>query len=197
MKRLLFIFLALSLAVPAEAARLSLQEISGYINSIDTAKARFVQHNSDGSRSGGTLTIDRPGKARFEYDPPNQETLVLVGGGQVAVFDGRASGQPEQYPLRQTPLNLILGRGVDLTRARLVTGIGEHRGQTIIEAQDSKNPEYGKIRLYFEENPIRLSEWIVFSQSGEQTRVVLEPFQDPGDLSLFLFDITGETRRRQ
>lgn len=195
MKRLLIVLFALLPAMALADATATLRELSAYINGIDTARARFTQYNSDGSRSGGTLTIDRPGKARFEYDPPNQDTLVVVGGGQVGVFDGR--GKPEQYPLSRTPLKLILGNRVDLTRASMVTGLGENAQQVIVEARDPQHPEYGTIRMTFLRSPLRLTEWTVTSESGEKTRTVLGPFQNPGRLSLTLFDINSEMRRRQ
>lgn len=195
MKRLLALAILVALALPAAAQqRATLEQLSAYINSIDSAAARFKQVNADGSTSSGVLYIDRPGRARFEYDPPNADTLVVAGAGAVAVFDGR--GRPEKYPLAQTPLNLILARNVDLTRATPITGIGTHRGMTIVEARDRDKPEHGSIRLYFETAPMRLAEWLITAQSGEKTRIILGPFQPQPNLSRFLFDIDYIERNR-
>ncbi|MBZ0124268.1 MAG: outer membrane lipoprotein carrier protein LolA, partial [Roseovarius sp.] len=57
-------------AVPATAEKLSLAEISRYLNSFRTASGEFTQINDDGTISTGRLYIQRPGKVRFEYDPP-------------------------------------------------------------------------------------------------------------------------------
>lgn len=189
--------LGLASGSPARAEPASLTALSRYINGIDSAVAPFTQINGDGSRSTGTLYIRRPGRARFEYDPPDDAALVVAGGGQVAIFDGRASGRPQQFPLSQTPLNLILARRVDLNRARLVTGIGEQGGRTVVEARDPDNPEQGTIRLYFETSPIRLAEWLITAQTGERTRVVLGPFQRDVSLSNFLFNIDYVKRQRE
>jgi len=196
MTRILIVLSLLLLsALPAAAQqRATLEQLSAYINTIDSAAARFEQVNGDGSKSQGILYIDRPGRARFEYAPPNQDTLVVAGAGAVAVFDGR--GRPEQFPLARTPLNLILARNIDLTKARMITGIGTHRGMTIVEAQDRNHPEYGSIRLYFETSPMRLAEWLITSESGEKTRVILGPFQNKPNLSRFLFDIDYIQRER-
>ena len=78
---------ALALARPAVADRISLDEISRYFNSFTTAEGEFTQVNPDGTLATGRIYIRRPGRVRFEYDPP-QESLVMAGGGQVAVFDG-------------------------------------------------------------------------------------------------------------
>ena len=105
--RLLTLAAALvTLALPAHA-EISVGEISQYLNSFRTAQSAFTQVNADGTISTGDLTIARPGKARFDYDAPNKG-LVVAGGQQVAIFDPVSNQPPEQYPLSQTPLSLIL-----------------------------------------------------------------------------------------
>ena len=72
------------------ADKLSLNAISAYLNGIATAKTDFTQVNDDGSLSTGTLYLKRPGRVRFEYNPP-EKLLVMAGGGQVAIFDGKSN----------------------------------------------------------------------------------------------------------
>ena len=103
-------------AGPASAAKLSLNEISRYLNGIDRATSEFTQVNDDGTLSTGKFYIRRPGRMRFEYNPP-EKLLVMAGGGQVGIFDGKSNVQKaERYPLRRTPLNLILEQNVNLAR---------------------------------------------------------------------------------
>jgi outer membrane lipoprotein-sorting protein len=184
-----------ALALPAAAEKLPLAEISRYLNGLTTAQADFVQTNADGSKSKGTLYIKRPGRARFEYAPP-QKSLVMAGAGQVAIFDEKSNQPPEQYPLRRTPLNLILERKVDLGQAKMVVAHGEANGLTHVRAQDPKNPEYGTIDLVFSANPTTLRQWIITDDVGNQTVVDLGPMQTGMELSGFLFDISAERAKR-
>lgn len=105
----------LSFTVTASAEKLSLAEISNYLNSLNTVEAEFVQTNDDGSRSSGQVTIKRPGRMRLEYE--GSEALVLTSNGEVAIFDPGSNGPPQSFPLFATPLNIILKRNVDLTTA--------------------------------------------------------------------------------
>lgn len=179
----------------AQATPASLDALSAYLTGLDTVKARFVQTNSDGSKSRGTMFIKRPGRARFEYD--DLEALVVAGGGQVAVFDSLKNASSDIFPLRRTPLNLILARNVNLRKARMVTAHGEYPGgQTVLDAQDPKNPEYGTIRLYFDRDPLALAGWVITSETGEKTRVDFEPFQPAGNLSTRMFNIPLIERER-
>lgn len=175
---------------------LSLSAISAYLNGITTAEAPFTQLNADGSRSTGRLYIRRPGRIRFEYDPPEQ-ALVVAGGGMVAIFDGRSNEQAEQYPIRRTPLHLILADRVDLGRARMVVGHGLDGANTTVTAQDPERPEEGTITLSFGGSPVRLLQWVITDSAGYQTTTVLGDLRTGVTLSPFLFDITYEESRRR
>lgn len=187
--------LLLAMAFPAAADIISLNDLSGYLNDLRTAKAEFTQINSDGSRSNGTFYIRRPGRARFEYNSP-EETLVMAGGGQVAIFDGKSNTGPEQYPLRRTPLSVILARRVNLNNANMVTGHREDGGNTIVTARDPEHAEYGNIQLVFSDNPIKLRQWIITDQSNNRTVVNLDDLSPQRNLSSLLFSIPHEVNRR-
>lgn len=141
------------------------------------------------------MYMRRPGRARFEYDKPN-DALVIAGGSQVAIFDGKSNTGPEQYPLKRTPLNIILTKNVNLAGAKMVTGHGTRGKDTVVRARDPKNPEYGSIDLIFAENPTRLIEWIINDSSGSKTRVILGEFKTEVSLAASLFDITLAAERR-
>ncbi len=166
-----------------------------YLNGITTAEAGFSQINSDGLTITGKLFIKRPGRVRFEYAPPDRN-LVLASGGQVAIFDGKSNQPPEQYPLKRTPLNLILAARVDLGRARMVTGHVEDGATTWVQAQDPEHPEYGSIALAFTADPIALRQWVITDDAGGQTAVILGPMAVGGDYPPSLFSITSETDKR-
>jgi outer membrane lipoprotein-sorting protein len=192
------ILLALALSIAPFAARaepLPLTDLSAYIQSIVGAESGFSQINADGSETTGRVVIRRPNRMRFEYAPPDK-TLVLASAGQVAIFDPKSNQPPEQYPLKRTPLNLILARKVDLTRAKMVVDHGEEDGMTTVTAQDPEKPEYGTIKLYFSADPISLRQWVVTDDSGAQTRVILDGLKYGGNYGASLFSIENETKDR-
>lgn len=188
--------LALSMAAPAAAEKISLKEISSYFNSFKTAQSAFSQVNADGSKSSGTMYMRRPGRARFEYDKPN-DALVIAGGSQLAIFDAKSNTGPEQYPLKRTPLSIILAKNVNLGSAKMVTGHGTRGTDTVVRARDPKNPEYGSIDLIFSANPTRLIEWIINDASGSKTRVILGKFETGANLPASLFNITYAADQRK
>jgi len=164
--------LSVALALPAAADKLSLGAISGYLNGLQTAQGAFTQINDDGTISTGRIYIKRPGRVRFEYDPP-EGTLVVADGDTVGIVDPKSNTGPEGYPLHRTPLKIILARNVDLTRERMVTGHDSDGTSTTIRAQDPDNPDYGSIDLVFTADPVELRQWIINDSGGGRTTVVL------------------------
>ena len=189
------ITLLLLMVTPASAEKLSLDAVSSYFNKMTTAEAAFIQSNDDGSQSAGRMYIKRPGRIRFEYDPPNL-ALVIVGGGQVAVFDPKANAEPIRFPLRQTPLSLVLESTVDLARRDMVLAHTNDGPRTIITLQDPDRAEYGYIQLVFTDDPMQLRQWIVDDNSGNKTQIVLSDWIQDQKMPSILFNIQAEMQKR-
>ncbi len=185
-----------ALSFPALADKIPLGTLSDYLNSLSTVEADFTQINADGTIATGKIYIKRPGRVRFEYAPPDR-SLVIAGGQQVAIFDAKSNQPPEQYPLKRTPLNLILAADIDLGRAKMVVGHSEDGTSTRVRAQDPESPEYGSIELVFTPRPVELRQWIITDDLGDQTTVILGEMKKGGSLGASLFDITAETLKRQ
>ena len=171
--------LGLGLGTPALAEKIPLNEISRYLNSINTATSAFTQVNPDGTISTGTVYIRRPGRVRFEYN--NDKTLVAASGGTVTVVDPKSNGGPQRYPLSKTPLSIILAQNVDLGRANMVTGYGEAKNATVVTAQAPAHPEYGNIQMVFS-SPTELRQWVVTDDSGQKTTVILGEMRKGGSI---------------
>ncbi|SDE59201.1 LolA family protein [Limimaricola pyoseonensis] len=177
-------------AQPALARQLSLGEISSYLNQLQTGTAGFTQINGDGSIQTGQMYIKRPGRIRFEY--AGDRSMMIAGGGQVAVFDARSNTGPERYPLNQTPLSIILERNVDLGRAGMVTGHTSDGTTTTVTAQDPARAEMGSIQMVFTADPVELRQWVVTDDAGQKTTVVLNDLRSGVGISDRQFNIQAE-----
>ena len=182
-------------ALPALADKIPLSDLSAYLNKLTTVQAEFTQVNADGSIGTGQIYIKRPGRVRFEYAPPDA-SLVLAGGGQVAIFDAKSNQPPEQYPLSKTPLSLILAENVDLGSANMVVAHAEDGNTTRVKAQDPAHPEYGSIEMVFTANPTELRQWVITDDSGGETTVILGELTKGGSFPPSLFSITNEAAKR-
>lgn len=181
-------------APAALAEKIPLNELSRYLNDLQTVAADFTQVNNDGTMSTGKVYIHRPGRVRFEYT--NDSSLVLASGGTVAVFDSKSKGAAQQYPLSQTPLSIILDANVNLGRANMVTGYTERKNTTVVTAQDPAHPEYGNIQMVFTGGPTELRQWVITDNAGEKTTVILGDMQKGVRVGASAFSIENELNRR-
>jgi len=187
--------LAVLTPIATMAQQLSLGELSGYLNKLQTAKGEFTQINDDGSISTGTILIKRPGKVRFEYNKPDT-ALVVAGSNTVVIYDKKSNQPPETYPLARTPLSIILAKRVDLGRAKMVTGHTYDGTATTVTAQDPEHPEYGNIQLKFTANPVELRQWVINDGNGSLTTVILGNLQKGISIPNNKFDISRATINR-
>jgi outer membrane lipoprotein-sorting protein len=182
-------------SAPVFADKIPLNGLSNYLNKLKTAKGQFTQINDDGTVTTGEILIKRPGRIRFQYAPPDN-SLVMAGGGTVAVFDPKSNVPPEQFPLKRTPLNLVLARNVNLGQSNMVVGHNYDGTATTVTAQDPKHPEYGNIQLKFTSDPVQLRQWVITNDAGQQTTVILGDLQTGVAIGSRPFSITTEINQR-
>ena len=178
-------FAQASEALSAEA-RQKLAAVNAYLTGLSSVKARFNQMDPQGVMSSGVLWLKRPGRARFEYEPPSG-LLVVADGKHVLVWDKRLKTF-DGYPLGFTPLGLFLGKEVRLDKGVEITGLAQEERGFSVTARDSRRRSAGAITLMFSDQPLTLTGWVVTDAQGARTQVALGPLErvvDP-DPELFL-----------
>jgi outer membrane lipoprotein-sorting protein len=146
-----------------------LARIEAYLNNIRSLKARFVQTASDGASASGIALLQRPGKMRFQYDPPTPYLLVANHG--FLTFVDSQLAQTSHIPLSRTPLGILLSDRVTLSGEVTVTKLDRLPGQLQVSLIRTSSPGEGTLTLIFADNPLVLRQWIVLDQQGRQTRV--------------------------
>jgi hypothetical protein len=106
-------------AAPPPAAALTpqdqveLQKIARYLDGIHTATAKFEQAAGNGGEATGYLWMSRPGRMRFQYDPPN-ELLLLADSFYVYSWDPDLK-QMTKVGLKSTPAWFLLRQPISFT----------------------------------------------------------------------------------
>lgn len=181
-------------AVPATAATSAQQEAATlvadaqqYLNSVRTLKARFTQIAPNGAITHGTAWLERPGRMRFQYDPPTP--LLLVAGHGFVLFRDTQLGQTSTVPTGRTPLGILLADHITLTGGDLtVTGVRELRNEVQISLVRTAAPSEGSLMLDFGTNPWTLREWTVTDAQNQRTTVVLSDVQTGVSIPQNLFE---------
>jgi outer membrane lipoprotein-sorting protein len=176
---------ALPAAGQADAAVIA--RVQAYLNSLGTLKARFLQVAPNGAVTRGTAWLERPGRMRFEYDPPSP--LLLVAGHGFVLFSDSKLGQTSNIPLGQTPLGILLAEHIDLTAGGLrVTGIRQLPAEIQMTLVRAANPAEGSLTLTFATDPMTLRQWTVTDAQQQRTTVTLYNIQIGGKFDQSLFN---------
>lgn len=165
----------IGVAAPAGA---TLPQVAGHFRGLQTMTADFTQTSGSGAVARGKLTLARPGKVRFQYEP-SVPMLIVADGKSLAMVDYEVS-QVSKWPIKGTPLAVLLDPNTDISKYGRVLepGKGGLPGFVTVEAKDKKHPEYGTITMYFAPDVkapggLSLSAWRVLDAQGNVTQVQL------------------------
>lgn len=151
----------------------SLDKINAYFNAMRGLQADFVQYAPDGRQFGGILYMLRPGRMRFEYNPP-ASLEIISDGSWVAIRDKKLKTPPDQYPIGQTPLKFLLQPKIDVAKDSKVVDL-KRLGPEIMLTLEDRSTFGGTsiIRVIFDGETYTLREWTVTDPQGHNTRVAL------------------------
>lgn len=166
--------------------RADLARVEAYLSGIRAMKAKFVQTAPDGDIAHGQAFVQRPGRMRFQYDPPSP--FLLVANYGVLKFHDASLRQTTNIPLSRTPLGILLGDDTKLSGDVTVTGIARLPGQLQLSLVRTASPGEGTLTLLLADEPMVLRGWIVVDQQGKQTKVTLTGLEPGARLDARLFD---------
>ncbi|MDA8248101.1 MAG: outer membrane lipoprotein carrier protein LolA [Rhodospirillales bacterium] len=195
-RTLLLLPLAAALAAAAPTAapltaedRADLGRVQAYLNGIHTLKAHFLQVAPNGATSEGTAWMQRPGRMRFQYDPPSP--LLLVAGHGLAVYYDRELRQISNVPLGSTPLGLLLQPEITLSGDVTVTGFARAPGQLQVTLLRTASPGDGSLTLVFADNPLALRQWRLTDAQRQETTVTLYNVELGGSFDQDMFTLVN------
>jgi outer membrane lipoprotein-sorting protein len=178
----ILVFAAL-LAVAAPAAAAPLDEVAASLKATTSLAAGFSQTAPDGSVRTGQMILARPGKIRFSYD---KAKLLIVGNGKTLTFVDYAVNQVSQWPVKSTPLGILLSSEPDLSGVAKIVA-ADARG-VLVEARDPKRPEFGTLQIAFARDSaapggLALKGWTARDAQGGTSEVRLSDARYNADLS--------------
>jgi outer membrane lipoprotein-sorting protein len=132
---------------------------------------------------------------RLEYTAPNN-ALVIAGAGSVAIFDDKSKNGPTLFPLKKTPLNLLLKKNVDLYKNEMITEHTANNENTFIVATDPKRKSQGGIKIVFNNSPVSLQGWTITNQSNQKTKIILNKLDKKTKIPLYLFNISAASKNK-
>jgi outer membrane lipoprotein-sorting protein len=161
-------------AIPPPAAALTAQDmadlrrITAYLTGIRTMAGRFRQIASDRTTATGSLWMARPGRMRFEYDPPSP--VLLIADQSYVYYVDKQLAQMSKVGLKSTPAWFLLRDPItfdDLIVTRFERGPNLLRVTVVSPAE----PDSGSLTMVFTNEPLALRQWTIVDQQRRATTV--------------------------
>jgi outer membrane lipoprotein-sorting protein len=167
--------------------------VSAYLSNMRTLAGDFVQVGPDGKKSQGEFFIQKPGRIRFDYTPPNPIELI-ADGSSVVVRDRKLATQ-DLYPLSQTPLRFLLADRIDLMRDTNLIGVyADDVFVTVVIEERQIIGGTHRLMLMFGAQDFQLKQWTITDPQGYDTTVAvynLDTSKRP-DPNMFRIDYTRQ-----
>jgi outer membrane lipoprotein-sorting protein len=171
--------------------RAVIERVNNYLSGTQTLSGKFVQVGPDGSRTQGGFFISKPGKVRFDYDPPSP--IDIIADGQSVVVRDRRLATQDLYPLSQTPLRFLLSDHVNLMKdTNLVAVYADDVFITVVVEEKNGIVGTSRLMIMFSAKDMALKQWTVTDPQGYDTTVAVYNLDtskrpDPG---MFKIDYT-------
>jgi outer membrane lipoprotein-sorting protein len=171
--------------------RAQVDRVSQYLTSVQQVSGQFVQVGPDGGRVRGTFYIQKPGKVRFEYDPPTP--IDIIADGKSVVVRDRKLATQDLYPLSQTPLRFLLADRIDLLRDTTVVGVTADDVYVTVVIEE-RQPVVGTSRLMMMvgAKDYQLKQWTVTDPQGYDTTVAISNLDTKAKVDPQMFVINYE-----
>ncbi len=171
----------------SDADRADLARIEAYLNGLHTIEARFLQIAESGPLIGGKFSLQRPGRMRFQYDPPSQ--IVMIADGAQLLYEDEASAEHTILPLSQTPLGAFAADRVGFETDLIVTRFDRLAAAFAITVRPRQDPMQGELTLTLTDRPLTLQSWVVLDAQNIATRIALTDLRPNGPIAPATFDI--------
>ncbi len=172
----------------SEKDRADIARIEDYLNGLKTLRAGFIQVASNGTVAEGKLYLHRPGKIRFEYDPP--VPILIVSSGLILYYYDKELDQTTQVFVNATPIGVLTKENLSFSNEITVSHFARDAGTLRLTVQQTDEPDEGAITLVFSDRPLALRKWTVLDAQGTQTTVALNNVETGINLDPGLFKFT-------
>lgn len=168
-------------STPATGNQDDVAKIENYLNGIGTMRARFTQITSDGSESTGDFFLKRPGRLRFEYDPPVRD-FIVADGRQIHFYDSLLE-QKSSADISDTIADFFLRRNLKLGEDIHVESLFKEENRVLLTLTQAAAPENGQLILILDREPLQLRKWQIRDAKGGTTEITLSHVTTGVDIS--------------
>lgn len=176
-----------------------IKRVEAYLTALTTIVADFSQVDANGGLSDGKFYLKKPGKMRWQYNPP--VPILLVSNGKVMTYYDSELDQINYVPVDDTLVGFFAANQIKLNSdSTKLTAFESKEGIIRATLVQKSKPTEGSLMLEFTDKPLQLKQMAVTDATGQRTNISLQNAEFGKALpdSLFKFeDPRGIQMRRR
>jgi outer membrane lipoprotein-sorting protein len=170
-----------------EKYRQDIVKIEAYLNSLKTFAAGFTQKADDGEVTTGMFYLSRPGKLRWDYDPPHK--IIIIAKGALLTYYDAELDQVSHVGIDDNLAGFLTQEKISFSKGVEITNVVKEKGAIAITVDQADKKDEGKLTMVFlESTTVELEKLIVLDAAGKLTTVTFQGATPnaPVDSSLFV-----------
>jgi len=174
----------------------TINRLANYMGGFTTIVSDFTQVAPDGSLTSGKFYLKRPGKMRWQYNPPTP--VLMIANGREFVYYDYELEQVTYVPLDSALVGFLAQDKISFDGKVGITSFEEKESVIRIGLAQHDKPDEGALMIEFSDRPLLIRNMIVTDSNKQITTVSLSnaQFGVKLDKKLFVFIDPRKGRRR-
>jgi outer membrane lipoprotein-sorting protein len=165
----------------------TIDRVQSYLSNLTTVIADFTQVAPDGTLTSGKFYLKRPGKMRWQYNPPTP--ILMISSGTELVYYDIELEQVSHIPLDDTLIGFLAQNPIAFDKNIGIIGFNAKQGVIRITLAQRDKPDDGQLELEFSDKPLLIRNMVITDATHQTTSVSLNNarFGVELDPELFIF----------
>ena len=149
----------------------TVRRLEEYLSTMTTIVSDFTQVAPDGTLTNGRFFLERPGKMRWQYNPPTP--ILMVSNGSELVYYDYELEQVSHIPLDSTLIGFLARPTIHFDKDVGIVAFSEKADVISVTLAQVEKPDDGLLTLEFSDKPLALRNMIIRDATQQVTTVSL------------------------
>ncbi len=172
----------------------TIKRVEDYLSGLSTITSEFIQVAPDGKLSSGKFFLERPGRMRWQYNPPTP--ILMVANGSEMVYYDYELEQISHIPMDSTLIGFLAQDKIRFDNNVGIISFSEAAGTIRIGVAQRSKPSDGQLVLELSDKPLLIRNMVVTDTNGQVTTVSLNNANFGAKIDKNLFDFRDPRQRR-
>ena len=147
-----------------------IKKIEKYLNDITTLAVHFEQEDSAGGKAMGTFYLQRPGRLRWDYNPPTP--ILIVAKGQLVAYYDKELDEISHISISDTLAGFLTRQKISFGDDGIkITSVEKKKDEIQITITQEKKEDQGNLKMSFSSINMDLLRMEVVDSIGKKTIV--------------------------